>query len=215
MKHTATPTLVMLDRDGTITEEIGRDITRPEDLHLIPGAGESVALLNQAGIAVALVSNQEVVGRGEIDRKMLDRIDDKLRADLAACGARLDAVFVCTDDPKHPSNCHKPGSGMLKEALDRFRARPHDTPMIGDELTDLEAAARAGCPRHLVRTGNGAKTARKLPKHVLPVAIHKDLYAAVRAILERRRVSPHQPARQVAPSRPPARQLNRRYAGIT
>ncbi|HEX9466762.1 MAG TPA: HAD-IIIA family hydrolase [Alphaproteobacteria bacterium] len=215
MKQAAKPKLVMLDRDGTITEEIGRDITRPQDLHLIPRAGEAVALLNRAGIAVALVSNQEVVGRGEIDRKMLDRIDAKMRADLAAYGARLDAVFVCTDDPKHPSDRHKPCSGMLQEALARFRARPHQAPMIGDELSDLEAAARAGCPRHLVRTGNGAKAARKLPKHVLPVAIHKDLHAAVLCLLDGRRVSPHGPARRGAASRPPARQLNRRHAGIT
>jgi len=58
--------------------------------------------------------------------------------------------------------------------------------MIGDSVTDLEAAAAIGCPRHLVRTGEGAKAAAALPPHVLPVAVHDDVLAAVRSILDRR-----------------------------
>jgi D-glycero-D-manno-heptose 1,7-bisphosphate phosphatase len=177
------PKLVMIDRDGTLTEEIGRDITKPEDLHLVPRAAQAVALLNQAGIPVVMVSNQEVVGRGEIDDQQLERINQKLRADLAVFGAKLDGMFICTDNPKHPTHCHKPGSGMLVEALERFRVRPEQAPMIGDELADLQAAAGAGCPRLLVCTGAGAKTARELPVEVLPVGIHNDLYAAVLSLL--------------------------------
>lgn len=210
MKSPAAPKLVMVDRDGTLTEEIGRDITKPEDLHLVPRAAQAIALLNQAGIPVVMVSNQEVVGRGEIDDQQLERIHQKLRADLAAFGAKLDGMFICTDNPKAPTHCHKPGSGMLVEALERFGVRPEDAPMIGDELSDLQAAAAAGCPRVLVCTGQGTKTARKLPIELLPVGIHKDIYEAVLSLFGDRAPAERTPASEARPGR-----LNRRYAGIT
>jgi len=173
------PALVLLDQDGVLVQEIGRDITSPDDVHLVPGAAEAVALLNQAGVKVAVCTNQDAVGRGEIDTAALKRIERRMRQKLAAGGASLDAVFYCTDNPDRPTRRHKPGPGMLEDALGRCKARATETPMIGDGLTDLEAAAAMGCPRHLVRTGEGAKTAAALPPHVLPVAVHDDVLAAV------------------------------------
>ncbi len=164
--------------------EIGRDIVRPEDVQLIPRAASAVAHLNRAGIKVAVCTNQDAVGRGEVSRQMLGHIEDRLRRDLAAEGASLDAIFYCVDDPKRPTRRHKPGPGMLEEALVRFGAVAAETPMIGDSLSDLQAAAALGCPRHLVRTGEGAKTATGLPLPVLPVAVHCDVWEAVGWILE-------------------------------
>jgi D-glycero-D-manno-heptose 1,7-bisphosphate phosphatase len=74
---------------------------------------------------------------------------------------------------------------MLFEAMDRFRVAPERAIMIGDALRDLEAATAAGCRRILVRSGQGRATqAAGLPAHVLPVAVHEDLAAAVDALLE-------------------------------
>jgi D-glycero-D-manno-heptose 1,7-bisphosphate phosphatase len=178
--------LVILDRDGVLTELIGHDIARPEDLRLLPGAARAVAWLNRSGVAVAVCTNQDVVGRGEVSVEMLNRIHAKLRQDLAAEGARVDALFSCIDDPKSPTPRHKPGCGMLEEAIACFKARPGQTPVIGDELTDLEAGMRLGCPRHLVRTGRGADTERHLPASILPVRVHDDLLAAVSSLFKRR-----------------------------
>jgi D-glycero-D-manno-heptose 1,7-bisphosphate phosphatase len=76
---------------------------------------------------------------------------------------------------------------MLREALARFRASPAETPMIGDSLGDLRAAAAAGCKRVLVRTGKGALTqAAGLPPELMPVAVHEDLWSAVDALLAAR-----------------------------
>jgi D-glycero-D-manno-heptose 1,7-bisphosphate phosphatase len=124
-----------------------------------------------------------VVGRGDISPEQLQRIHAKLHADLAALGARLDGMFICIDDPENPTHCHKPGSGMLVDCLQQFQVQAHEAPMIGDELADLQAAMGAGCPGILVCTGEGAKTLRKLPKDVRPVATYKDFYEAVVSLL--------------------------------
>ncbi len=176
--------LVMIDRDGVLNEDSTAYIKSPAELIMIPGSARAVARLNRAGTKVAVCTNQSVVGRGIIPMEMLERIHEKLARELAAEGARLDAIFMCTDHPDRPTRRRKPGPGMLEEALQKFRADPAETPMIGDNLRDLEAAAALGCPRHLVRTGYGASVqAKGLPDAVLPVRVHDDLAAAVTALL--------------------------------
>lgn len=178
------PRLVMLDRDGVLNRDRPDSVKNPGELELLDGAAEAVARLNGAGVKVAMVSNQSVVGRGIITSQMLELIHRHLDQALARRGARLDATFVCFDPPGPPSLRRKPAPGMLREAMQRFRAGPDESVMIGDALRDLQAAAAAGCRRILVRSGKGAATqAAGLPPQVLPVAVHADLAQAVEALI--------------------------------
>jgi D-glycero-D-manno-heptose 1,7-bisphosphate phosphatase len=176
--------LVLLDRDGVINVDRSDSVKSQDELILISGSAAAIGRLNAAGIKVAVVTNQSVVGRGIIPPRQLDVIHERLAEMLAREGARLDALFVCTDPPGAPSQRRKPRPGMLIEAMQRFSAQPHATPMIGDDLRDLEAAHAAGCPRVLVRTGKGVATqAAGVPPVLLPVAVHADLATAVAALL--------------------------------
>src|SRR4051812_2376050 len=131
--------LVLLDRDGVLNDEIGGYISDPGKLRMIPGSAAAVARLNRAGLKVAVCTNQSVVGRGICDMAMLERINSRLADYLAAEGAHIDHIFVCTDHPDNPTRRRKPGPGMLEEATRMFNAEPRETPMIGDNLRDLEA----------------------------------------------------------------------------
>jgi len=177
--------LVLLDRDGVLNIDRPTSVRHPDELQMIPGAAAAVARLNAAGLAVAVVTNQSVLGRGIIDTTMLERIHAKLRTELAAAGAHVDAFHVCPDPPEAPTDRRKPAPGMLLEALAAFGADPADTPMIGDALRDLQAAVAAGCPRILVRTGKGLETlAAGLPDDLQPVTIRNDLADAVTTMLK-------------------------------
>jgi D-glycero-D-manno-heptose 1,7-bisphosphate phosphatase len=176
--------LVLLDRDGVLNEDRPDHVKNPEELTMIPRAARAVARLNAAGHKVALVSNQSGLGRGLYDEEMLARIQEKLEAALRAERGHLDATFICPDAPWAATDRRKPGPGMLREAMDRFRLRGADVIMIGDALRDLEAAAKVGVRRILVRTGKGAVTqAKGLPPHVLPVEVRDDLWDAVTHLL--------------------------------
>jgi len=146
---------------------------------MIPGAAEAVAHLNNAGLRIAIVSNQSAVGRGIITMTMLEQINAKLISELHRGGARIDLFLVCTDAPGQQSERRKPAPGMLREALMHFRMQPADAVMIGDQLSDMRAAKAAGCARFLVRTGKGAQTqAAGLPTDILPVAVYDSLMEA-------------------------------------
>jgi D-glycero-D-manno-heptose 1,7-bisphosphate phosphatase len=176
--------LVLLDRDGVLTQEPADYVKHPGELVMIEGAAAAVARLNAAGVKTALVTNQSVVGRGIIGADILERIHAKLRQELAVQGARLDLLLVCTDPPWGPSERRKPGPGMLREALAHFRCSPHEAVMIGDQVTDLRAALAAGVKPILVRTGKGAELlAKGLPQDILTVGVYASLTSAVEALL--------------------------------
>jgi D-glycero-D-manno-heptose 1,7-bisphosphate phosphatase len=175
--------LVLLDRDGVINVPRKYHVKSPAELDFLPGAAEAIVRLSRAGVRVAICTNQPEVARGIINQQQLDAIHDDLRQRLARMGARIDLILCCTDDDCS-SAAHKPAPGMLIDAMRRFGAKPAETPFVGDQLEDLEAAARAHCPRVLVRSGNGAKTEREgFPNPVQPVEVHKDLAAFVDAYL--------------------------------
>ncbi|MSP77005.1 MAG: HAD-IIIA family hydrolase [Rhodospirillaceae bacterium] len=179
--------LLLLDRDGVLNADRGDFVKHPGELVLLEGAARAVARLNQARVQVAVCTNQSVVGRGIIGRDRLDLIHQTLREQLAREGAHLDLLLDCTDAPQGYSARRKPEPAMLLEAIRHFGAEPAATPMVGDTLSDLQAATRAGCPRMLVRTGKGRDTqGAGLPDEVLPVTVHDDLAAAVDAYLEGR-----------------------------
>jgi D-glycero-D-manno-heptose 1,7-bisphosphate phosphatase len=176
--------LVLLDRDGVLNENRADYVKSPAELRAIPGAAEAVARLNAAGHRVVVCTQQSAVGKGIIDRAMLERIHAALAELLRSGGARLDGILAATEPPGDPSPRLKPRPGMLLEAMTRYGATPAETVFIGDSLRDLQAAAAAGCRRILVRTGNGAKTqAAGLPADVLPVEVANDLAAAVDRLL--------------------------------
>ena len=189
--------LVLLDRDGVINVPRKYHVKSPPELELLPGAAEALARLTRAGVRLAICTNQPQVARGIITQRQLDAIHEDLCARLARKGAHIDLVLCCTDDDCE-SAARKPAPGMLVDAMRQFGAKPADTPFVGDQVDDLEAAAKAGCARVLVRSGNGAKTERGFPNTVQPVAVHDDLAAFVEAYLrgkQKRRPVPtrHEP----------------------
>lgn len=176
--------LVLLDRDGVIVEERNDYVKSPAELSLIPGAAHAIARLNEAGHKVVVITNQSVVGRGIIPISMLHRIHEHLQDQLHQVGARLDHILFAPDPPWEASDRRKPGPGMLLEAIRMFRASPQETVMIGDYVTDLQAALRANVRRILVRSGRGMEILNKgIPFDVLPVTVHENLAESVADLL--------------------------------
>lgn len=179
-------TLILLDRDGVINEDRPHSVRSLDDFVLLPGVIPAIKLLNEASIPVAIVTNQAVVGRGELSLEELENIHASFADTLKQHGAFISKIYVCTSaDPHHP--CRKPNPGLLVEALNDFKVAAKDVILIGDDLRDLEAAKAMGCTRVLVRTGKGQKVLENgLPEAVLPVRVFNDLYESVERLLGER-----------------------------
>jgi len=197
---------VFLDRDGTITVERGH-VTRPEDLELLDGAAGAVRALNDAGVLAVLVSNQSGVARGLMTEDDLAVVHGRLEGLLREGGARLDAAYYCPyfaggsvprytrDDP-----CRKPGTGMVERAVRELAVDLASSWLVGDSLTDLETADRAGVPGILVLTGKGrSELAAARARGRAVERAEPDLAAAVRSILLAARTDGAEGGRHDAP----------------
>lgn len=176
--------LVLLDRDGVINVDRPDSVKSRSEFCLIPGAAAAIKLLNEASIPIAIVTNQAVVGRGDLTEEGLDDIHTYLDDLLKEEGAFVDKIFACTSADSANFR-RKPHPGLLLEALAMFHVNPLEAVLVGDSLRDLEAARAIDCPRILVRTGKGNETVEKgLPSHVLPVTIFNNLFEAVSHLLQ-------------------------------
>mgnify|MGYP003632384821 CR=1 FL=1 len=179
--------LVLLDRDGVINKDLPTSVRSLVDFQFIPSSPEAIAHLCQKNLKVALVTNQAVVGRGDLSLGDLEDIHRKMLLALEEKGGRLDRLYQCVDTTIEPHNRRKPAPGMLLEACNDLNISPERTLMIGDALRDFQAAQRAGCDFALVRTGKGLITEQELQEalkspHTLPIklrGVYDDLQAAV------------------------------------
>lgn len=134
--------IAFLDRDGVLN--IGREgyVNEPEELTLLPGAGQSVGQLKRAGYLVCVVTNQSPVMRGLWGLDRLEQIHASLQERLLAedSDALLDAVITCPHRRRDNCGCRKPQPGML--ALGHRLLRTHDEPMLAGHNPGLQPAPR-------------------------------------------------------------------------
>ena len=174
-----------LDRDGTISEEMGY-VNHIERFQIFPYAAEAIRHLNQADIAVVVITNQSGVARNIFPEALVHEVHKKMVAQLALGGAWIDAIYYCPHKTEDACECRKPNPGMLEQA-----AREHglDLPaswVVGDRYADLEMAHTAGGRGILVMTGYG-RGEYELHRETWPRqpdALAENLTEAVRHILQ-------------------------------
>jgi mannose-1-phosphate guanylyltransferase/phosphomannomutase len=185
---------VFLDRDGVLSVERDGFVCDPDQLVLVPGAAEAVAMLGRAGIRCVVVTNQPVVARGLCSEDALDSIHRRLRELVAAAGGTLEAIYHC---PHHPEThhgegvaelrracrCRKPSPGMLFRAQRELGLDLARCVMVGDRAADVRAARAAGIRAVLV--GPSAARAREA-EAAAPDTGFDSLLAFARVVAEKR-----------------------------
>jgi len=152
---------VIMDRDGTVCEEVGY-VNHVDRIRLLPRSAEAIRRLNEAGFQTVIITNQAGVARGYFDEPLIDEVHDKVRQMLAEGGARVDGIYYC---PHHPEagqppyrkacDCRKPRPGMLLRARDEMGIDLRSSFMVGDSMRDVGAGKSVGATTVLVKTGYG------------------------------------------------------------
>jgi D-glycero-D-manno-heptose 1,7-bisphosphate phosphatase len=171
--------LVILDRDGTIGEPSAAQGDLAPDWQPLPGALQAIARLNHGGWHVVIASNEGGLGRGVYEMTRINELQTRMYKQLAAVGARVDAMFFCPHAPDEGCPCRKPASGLFTQIGERYGVELKGMPAVGDSLDDVLAAVGAGCSPHLVLTGEAAQyRGAPLPEGFPPgVVVHEDLAA--------------------------------------
>ena len=152
---------VFLDRDGVLDIDVGY-ISRPDQVQWVPGAKEAVALLKRLGYQVYVVTNQSGIARGYYTQKDMEALHDFMNEELAAAGGRIDQFYFCPHHPRkgvipelvRPCNCRKPRPGMILKAFADHDLDRQQCFLMGDRMTDVDAALSAGIPGYLFAEEN-------------------------------------------------------------
>lgn len=160
--------VVFLDRDGTLNEEV-HYLHRIKDLKLLPGVGEALKSLKDAGFKLVVVTNQAGVARGYYSCEEVETLHGYLNQRLDEWGARIDRFFYCPHHPeygvgiyKRNCRCRKPGTGMFEMAEEWFAVDKSHSYMIGDKIIDVLAGVNYGISGILVGTGYGASLKKEM-----------------------------------------------------
>jgi D-glycero-D-manno-heptose 1,7-bisphosphate phosphatase len=152
---------VFIDRDGTLTEEVGY-VNHPSRLKLLPRSAAAVRRLNEAGIAAVVVTNQAGIARGYFSEDVMNAVHQQLIERLKDAGAHLDGLYVCAHHPTEGTppfradcDCRKPKPGLLVRAASDLGLDLRRSSVVGDKASDLAVASRVGARGILVLTGYG------------------------------------------------------------
>jgi D-glycero-D-manno-heptose 1,7-bisphosphate phosphatase len=183
---------VFIDRDGTLSEEMGY-INHPSRIRLLPRSAEAVRRLNDAGVPAVVVTNQAGIARGYFTEDILHATNAELVAQLGRAGATLDGLYACTHHPtagappyRRHCDCRKPEPGLLLRAAAELHLDLARSIMVGDKRSDIEVAPRVGARSALVLTGYGRGEWEYRREHftVMPDHVADDLLDVVEWVLK-------------------------------
>jgi D-glycero-D-manno-heptose 1,7-bisphosphate phosphatase len=134
---------VFLDRDGTLNVSVVREgkpyaPERLDQFALIDGVAEACRGLKAAGYALVVATNQPDVGRGKVERSVIEA----MHARLLQLIPEIDLVEVCYDGEK--SRRRKPEPGMLLDAATALGIDLKNSWMVGDRWRDVDCGHNAG-----------------------------------------------------------------------
>jgi D-glycero-D-manno-heptose 1,7-bisphosphate phosphatase len=148
------------DRDGVINIDHGY-VHSPDQFDLVAGAGEGLRLCREMGFLIFIVTNQAGVAYGYYDEAAIDALHKHMRTLLARSGAVIDDIRYC---PHHPQavvssyacacDWRKPRPGMILDLARQWSVDLTRSFLVGDKMSDLEAASAAGVKGHLFSGGN-------------------------------------------------------------
>ena len=152
---------VFIDRDGTISEEVGY-VNHPSRYRVFPYSAEAIKYLNDHEWLAIVVTNQAGVARGYFAEDVIVSVHERLNRELEEQQAHLDAIYYCSHHPtvgeppyRADCDCRKPKPGLITRATADFEVDLSRSWMVGDRYSDVVMARNAGVRSAFVLSGYG------------------------------------------------------------
>ena len=85
--------LIILDRDGVVSNDPDGRATRAEDWQSMPGAAVAISRLHHHGYRIAILADCGALDRGTCDMAALNAVHSRMVEDLATQGGTIDVVL--------------------------------------------------------------------------------------------------------------------------
>ena len=171
--------LAILERDGIVGQAVAGQLTGHHDWRSLPDAASSIARLNLSGWHVVLVAHQPGLGRGLYDCAALNDYHRQMYKELAAVGAKVDAVFFCPHAPDEHCDCVSGQALLLRQILERFHTEGNRVAVVASSAALLQAAQQVGAALHQIAPAGADALAADSP-----VQRHTNMAPCVEALLQ-------------------------------
>ena len=160
---------VFLDRDGVVIENRTPYICSRSDIKFIAGAAKALRMFAAAEYRVVIVTNQAAVAKGlislneayDIQRHIAQSLEDQSGVSLS--------WYLCPHAEADLCKCRKPQPGMLLAASTNENLDLKRSYLVGDAVSDANAALAVGVTPVFVLTGRGAAEYTKRPHSMADV----------------------------------------------
>jgi D-glycero-D-manno-heptose 1,7-bisphosphate phosphatase len=145
--------VVFLDRDGTLNVDHGY-VNEREQWEWVPGSIDACKKLQDAGYALAIVTNQSGIAHGMYTEEDMHQLHEFMEKELEEHGVHLDAIAFCPHGRNQDEcDCRKPKIGMAKQIEAKIGEIDYaNSWIIGDKEADLLFGKNAGTKTALIRS---------------------------------------------------------------
>ncbi len=180
--------LIILGRDGVINHSADDSIKSAQEWSAIPGSLEAISRLCREDYRVVVITNQPGIASGVFSINVLNQIHQKMLDELHHSGGEIDAIFFCPHHADDHCQCRKPATDMFLELSKRLKCTLKNVCVVGDSVTDLQAACAVGAMPILVESGKGLSSIEEIENNdyeeaIATVSRFKDLSGFVDHLL--------------------------------
>ena len=146
---------LFLDRDGVINFDKNH-MYKIEDCEFIPGIFDFCLAAKHRGYKIIVVTNQAGIAKGLYSEEDYFKLREYIHNIFKKNGCSIDGEYYCPYHPegigKYKINSYdrKPNPGMLFKAMNDFNIDMNESLLIGDNITDIEAAKKAGVKKYFM-----------------------------------------------------------------
>lgn len=136
---------VLLDRDGVICRNRPDHVKSWDEFEFLDDALRELPRLTDAGLKIAIVTNQAIIGRGTVAESLVMEINAKMCDALGSADIDVAGVYVCPHRPEDGCDCRKPAPGLIHQAASGLGVESSECCLVGDVYSDAVAGLTGGC----------------------------------------------------------------------
>ena len=144
---------IFIDRDGTLIDEPETETIDAWDKFKIRDNISSLSRLQDAGYKFFIITNQEGIGEGKLEKNFYDAANDKLLAALKKDSIKIEKIYTCPHPISENCACRKPKTKFIDEAVNDFKIDRKKSWIIGDRTSDIKLALASGIRNVFIKSG--------------------------------------------------------------
>ncbi|WP_024954278.1 D-glycero-beta-D-manno-heptose 1,7-bisphosphate 7-phosphatase [Sulfurospirillum arcachonense] len=136
---------IFLDRDGIINVDHSY-VYKIEDFEFCEGVFQTLKYFQSLNYSLFIVTNQSGIGRGYYTQENFEKLTSWMIDAFTCKDIKITKVYHCPHSPQEGCSCRKPQIGMFEQAQNEFDIDMHNSWMIGDKTSDIQAGINANIP---------------------------------------------------------------------